>query len=64
MISMPDGGLDRRNAHVKELIALVGDHGVARVAFEEALRRRPGRIVTLGQRSRLLAESKGHDSEE
>jgi hypothetical protein len=50
---------DRRNAHVEELIALVDDHGVARAAFDEAVRRRPGRNVMLRQKSRVLAESKG-----
>jgi hypothetical protein len=49
---------DRHDTRVDELIALVGDHAVARAAFEEAVRRRPGRIVTLRQKSRVLAESK------
>jgi hypothetical protein len=50
---------DQRDAHVEELIALVGDHAVARAAFEEAIRRRLGRIITLQQKSQVLAESKG-----
>jgi hypothetical protein len=50
---------DDQDAHVDELIALIGDHGVACTAFDEAVRRRPGRNVTLRQRSRVLAESKG-----
>jgi hypothetical protein len=49
---------DERDSHVEELVALVGDHAVARVAFNEAVRRRPGRIVTLRQRARLLADSR------
>jgi hypothetical protein len=44
--------------YVEELIALTGDCGVARAAFAEAARRRPGRIVTLRQRTRLLADSR------
>ena len=47
---------DRR--HVEELIALTGDYRVARAAFEEAVKRRPGRIVTLRQKTRLLADSR------
>ena len=43
--------------HVEELIALTGDYRVARAAFDEAVKRRPGRIVTLRQKTRLLAES-------
>jgi hypothetical protein len=48
---------DKRDSHVDELVALVGDHAVARAAFDEAVRRRPGRIVTLRQKTRLLADS-------
>jgi hypothetical protein len=50
---------DDQDACVEELIALIGDHGVARAAFDEAVRRRPGRNVTLRQKSRVLTESKG-----
>ena len=35
-----------------------GHHGVARAAFDEAVRNRPGRIVTLRQKTRLLADSR------
>ena len=44
-------------SHVEELIALTGDYRVARVAFDEAVKCRPGRIVTLRQKARLLADS-------
>jgi hypothetical protein len=33
------------NSHVEELIALTGDYRVAKAAFDEAVKRRPGRIV-------------------
>jgi hypothetical protein len=46
------------DSHVEELIALTGDYRVARAAFEEAVKRRPGRIVTLRQKTRLLADSR------
>ena len=49
---------DDSDSHVEELIALTGDYRVARVAFEEAVKRRPGRIVTLRQKTRLLADSR------
>jgi hypothetical protein len=49
---------DENDQHVEELIALTGDYGVARAAFEEAIKRRPGRIVTLRQKTRLLADSR------
>ena len=37
---------DDADSHVEELIALTGDYRVARAAFDEAVKRRPGRIVT------------------
>jgi hypothetical protein len=37
---------DDADSQVEEVIALTGDYRVARVAFEEAVRQRPGRIVT------------------
>jgi hypothetical protein len=46
------------NSHVEELIALTGDYRVARAAYEEAIKRRPGRIVTLRQKARLLADGR------
>jgi hypothetical protein len=49
---------DALDAHVEELIALVADHAVARAAFVEAVRRRPGKIITLRQKSRVLADSR------
>ncbi len=49
---------DDTDSHVEDLIALTGDYRVARAAFEEAVKRRPGRIVTLRQKTRLLADSR------
>jgi hypothetical protein len=49
---------DDADSHVEGLIALTGDYRVARAAHEEAVRRRPGRIVTLRQKTRLLADSR------
>ena len=49
---------DDADSHVEELIALTGDYRVARAAFDEAVKCRPGRIVTLRQKTRLLADSR------
>jgi hypothetical protein len=39
---------DDDDSHVEEeLIALVTDHAVARAAFVEAVRRRPGKLIVL-----------------
>ena len=45
---------DDADSHVEELIALTGDYRVAKAAFDEAVKRRPGRIITLRQKMRLL----------
>jgi hypothetical protein len=52
---------DEADSYVEELIALTGDYRVARAAYEEAVKGRPGRIVTLRQRTRLLADSRGEN---
>ena len=49
---------DDSDTHVEELIALTGDYRVARAAFDEAVKHRPSRIVTLRQKTRLLADSR------
>ena len=49
---------DDTDSHIEELIALTGDYRVARAAYEEAVKQRPGRIVTLRQKTRLLADSR------
>jgi hypothetical protein len=50
---------DDDDRHVEELLALTGDYRVARAAFEEAVKRRPGRNVTLPQKTRLLRTAGG-----
>ena len=49
---------DEGDTRVEELIALTGDYNVARAAYQEAIKRRPGRIVTLRQKTRVLADSR------
>jgi hypothetical protein len=49
---------DDRDTYVEELIALVADHAVARAAFAEAVRRRPGNVIILRQKSRVLADNR------
>jgi hypothetical protein len=49
---------DDHDIPVEQLIALVADHAVARAAFVEAVRRRPGKIIVLRQKSRVLADSR------
>ena len=49
---------DDHDTRIEELIALVADHAVARAAFAEAVRRRPGKLIILRQKSRVLADSR------
>jgi hypothetical protein len=49
---------DDHEIRVEEVIALVSNHGVARAAFAEAIKRRPGKIITLRQKSRVLSDSR------
>lgn len=49
---------DDHDTGIEELIGLVGDHAVARAAFAEAVKRRPGKLVILRQKSRVLADSR------
>jgi len=46
---------DEGDTRVEELTA---DYNVARAAYEEAMKRRPGRIVTLRQKTRVVADSR------
>ena len=48
---------DDTHSHVEELIALTGDYRVARAAYEEAVKQRPGRIVTLRHRAPTEADA-------
>jgi hypothetical protein len=49
---------DDHDTHVEELIALVTDHAVARAAFDEAVQRRPCKVIILRQKARVLADSR------
>jgi hypothetical protein len=49
---------DDKDIHIEEVIALASDYSTARGAYEEAVKRWPGRIVTLRQKTRVLADSR------
>ena len=46
---------DRR---IEELIALTADFASACGAYEEAVRRRPGKLITLRQKARVIRKSR------
>jgi hypothetical protein len=45
---------DDQDRHVEELIALAGDYPSACGAFAEAVKRRPGKLITLRQKARVI----------
>jgi hypothetical protein len=48
-----------RQSHVEEVIAIVADYATACSAFEEAVKRRPSRIITLRRESSGKADDVG-----
>jgi hypothetical protein len=49
---------DEHNVCIEELTVSVADYAVARAAFVETVRRRPGKVIILWQKSRVLADSR------
>jgi len=49
---------DDADQRVEDLIALVGDFATASSAYEEAVRRRPGKLITLRQKARVIKRSR------
>jgi hypothetical protein len=49
---------DDKDSHIEEVIAIVADYATACSAFEEAVKRRPGRIITLRQKTRVIRKSR------
>ena len=48
---------DDADQHVEELIALLGDFASACGAYDEAVKRRPGKLITLRQKARVIKKS-------
>ena len=49
---------DDADRHVEEVIALASDYTSACGAYEEALKRRPGKLITLRQKARVIKKSR------
>jgi hypothetical protein len=49
---------DDADRHIEEVIALVSDYASACGAYEEAVKRRPGKLVTLRQKARVIRKSR------
>jgi hypothetical protein len=48
---------DDKESHIEEVIALASDYATARGAFDEAVKRRPGKLITLRQKARVIQKS-------
>jgi hypothetical protein len=49
---------DDKDSHIEELIALTSDYATAKSAYEEAVKRRPGRFITLRQKARIIQSTR------
>jgi hypothetical protein len=45
---------------IEEIIALTSDYATAKSAYEEAVKRRPGRFITLRQKARVIQSTRKH----
>jgi len=50
---------DDADTRVEQVIALCSDYASACGAFEEAVKRRPGQLITLRQKARVIRKSEG-----
>ena len=49
---------DDADRHIEEVIALTSDFASARGAYNEAVKRRPGKLITLRQKARVIKKSR------
>ena len=49
---------DEADRHIEEVIALASDYASACGTYEEAVKRRPGKLVTLRQQARVIRKSR------
>src|SRR5262249_29206740 len=45
---------DDKDSHIEEIIVLTSDYWTAKSSYPEAVKRRPGRIITLRQTARVI----------
>ena len=49
---------DDGDRHIEEVIALTSDYSTASSAYEEAVKRRPGKLITLRQKAWVIKKSR------
>jgi hypothetical protein len=49
---------DDKDSHIEEVIALAADYATAKSAYKEAVKRRPGKLITLRQKARVIQSTR------
>ena len=49
---------DDADRHIEEVIAVASDFSTASSAYAEAVKRRPGKLITLRQKARVIKQSR------
>jgi hypothetical protein len=49
---------DDSDTRIEELIALTADFTTARATYDDAVKRRPGKLITLRQKARVIKRSR------
>ena len=49
---------DDADRHIEEVIALVSDFATAQCTYNDAVKRRPGKLITLRQKARVIKKSR------
>jgi hypothetical protein len=53
-----DRHIEDADRHIEEVIALASDFASACGAYDEAVKRRPGKLITLRQKARVIKRSR------
>jgi hypothetical protein len=51
---------DDKDSHIEEIIALTSDYATAKSVYVEAVKRRPGRFITLRQKTRVIQSTRSN----
>jgi hypothetical protein len=49
---------DDKDSHIEETIALTSDYATAKSAYEAVVKRRPGKLITLRQKARVIKQTR------
>jgi hypothetical protein len=49
---------DDKDSHIEKVIALTSDYATAKSAYDAAVKRRPGRFITLRHKARIIQSTR------